>query len=140
MKFIVLALLGLLMLACCVSTAAYEPFPTAIKIETLASRTSSWDGTPYAAYPSGQPEITVLRFTIAPRTTMQWHSHPMPNAAYVLSGELIIEKIDGSRKHFVAGEVIPEVVGSVHRGISGAEPVVLIVFYAGTDGLSLSQQ
>ena len=140
MKLIVLALFVLLILAGCVSKAADGAFPSAIGIETLASSTSSWDGAAYAAYPSGQPEISVVKFTIAPHTTMQWHSHPMPNAGYVLSGELTIEKRDGTRKHFVAGEVIPETVGSVHRGISGAEPVVLIVFYAGTSGLPLSQQ
>ena len=140
LKVIVLALLALLVFAGCVSKAVDGAPPSAIAIETVASSTSSWDGAAYAAYPSGQPEISVVKFTIAPHTTMQWHSHPMPNAGYVLSGELTIEKSDGTRKHFVAGEVIPETVSSGHRGISGAEPVVLIVFYAGTPALPLSQQ
>jgi len=57
-----------------------------ITIERLAQSTSSWDGAPYEAYPSGQSQITVLQFTIAPHTVMTWHSHPMPSAGYVLAG------------------------------------------------------
>jgi quercetin dioxygenase-like cupin family protein len=120
--------------------AAEENASSGIQIETLTQSTSSWDGTPYKAYPAGQPQITVLKITIAPHTTMKWHSHPLPNAGYILSGELTIEKKDGTKKHFVAGQAVTETVDSVHRGITGAEPTVLIVFYAGSPGLPLSQQ
>ena len=113
--------------------------PSPITIETLAKTTSSWDGAPYRAYPSGQPQLTVLKITIAPHTTLKWHYHPMPNAAYILSGDLTLEKKDGSKKHFIAGQALTETVGSIHRGISGADPAVLIVFYAGTPGLALSR-
>lgn len=109
-----------------------------LKIETLAQNSSSWDGEPYAQYPIGKPQITVLKITIAPNTTLKWHSHPMPNAGYLLSGELIVEKQDGTRHHFVAGDTIAETVGSIHRGKTGIHPAVLIVFYAGTPGLPLS--
>jgi quercetin dioxygenase-like cupin family protein len=109
-----------------------------IQVETLIQSTSAWDGTPYKAYPAGQPQITVLKFTIAPNTTMKWHTHPLPNAGYILSGELTVEKKDGTKRHFKAGEAITETVGSVHRGITGRDPAVLIVFYPGTPGLPLS--
>jgi len=42
-------------------------------------------------------------------------------------------------QHFVAGQAVKETVNSVYRGITGAEPTVLIVFYPGTPGLPLSQ-
>ena len=90
-------------------------------------------------YPAGQPEITILKITIAPHTALKWHSHPMPNGAYILSSKLTIEKRDGTKRHFVAGQAITETVNSVHRGITGAEPTVLIVFYPGTPGLPLSR-
>jgi quercetin dioxygenase-like cupin family protein len=109
-----------------------------IQTETLVQSTSSWDGTPYVSYPAGQPQITVLKITIAPRTTMKWHSHPFPNAGYILSGELTIEKKDRTKQHFVAGQAVTETVSSVHRGMTGAEPTVLIVFYPGTPALPLS--
>jgi quercetin dioxygenase-like cupin family protein len=63
----------------------------------------------------------------------------MPNAGYILSGELTIQKKDGTKQHFVAGQAITETVNSVHRGIAGEEPTVLIVFYPGTPGMPLSK-
>jgi quercetin dioxygenase-like cupin family protein len=113
--------------------------PSSIETETLIQSASSWDGTPYISYPAGRPQITILKITVAPHTTMKWHSHPLPIAGYILSGELTIEKADGAKQHFVAGQAITETVNSVHRGITGAEPTVLIVFCPGTPGLPLSQ-
>jgi quercetin dioxygenase-like cupin family protein len=121
------------------SFAAEHTSPKSIKIETLANTTSAWDGAPYKSYPAGQPQLSVLKITIAPHTTMKWHSHSMPNAGYILSGELTIEKEDGTKKHFVAGQAVAETTGETHRGITGEKPVVLIVFYAGTPGLPLSR-
>ena len=62
----------------------------------------------------------------------------MPNAGYILSGDLTIEKKDGTKRHFVAGQAVTETVDSVHRGITGPEPTTLIVFYAGAVGKALS--
>ena len=121
----------------CVAQAANKPLQ--IQTEILIQSTSSWDGTPYVSYPAGRPQITILKITIAPHSTMEWHSHPLPNAGYVLSGELTIEREDGTKEHFVAGQAVTETVNSVHRGITGAERTVLIVFYPGTPGLPLSQ-
>jgi quercetin dioxygenase-like cupin family protein len=109
-----------------------------VQFETLTKTTSAWDSTPYKAYPTGQPQISIVKVTIAPHTVMKWHSHPMPNAGYILSGDLTVEKKDGTKRHFVAGQAITETVDSVHRGITGAKPAVLIVFYPGTPGLPLS--
>jgi hypothetical protein len=63
----------------------------------------------------------------------------MPNAAYIISGELTLEKKDGTEKHFVAGQALTELVDRTHRGLTGDAPAVLIVFYAGTAGLPLSE-
>ena len=86
-----------------VYSAAAEDVSSQIKTETLLQSTASWDGTPYKAYPAGQPKITVLKITIAGNTVMKWHSHPFPNAGYVLAGELTLEKKDGTTQRFVAG-------------------------------------
>jgi quercetin dioxygenase-like cupin family protein len=135
LKFITAAVL---LASCPLCFAAAEKSSSPIQVETLVQSTSSWDGTPYEAYPAGQPQITVLKMTIAPHTTLKWHSHPMPNVGYILSGELTIEKKDGTNKHFVAGQAVAETVDSIHRGITGAEPLVVIVFYPGTPGLPVS--
>ncbi len=107
--------------------------------ETLLAADASWNGAPYEAYPGGKPELTVLRITIPAHGDLPWHSHPMPNAAYVVSGEITVEDKSGMKKHFSAGQVIPETVNTLHRGITGDTAAVLIVFYAGTRGMPLSQ-
>ena len=111
-----------------------------VKVDVLMQSTTSWDGVPYAAYPAGQTELTMLKITIAPHTTWPWHTHPMPNAAYVLSGELTVEKAEGGlKRQLVAGDVLPETVNSTHRGYTGEQPVLLLVFYAGAQRVPLSR-
>jgi len=111
-----------------------------VQAETLIQSTASWDGTAYTAYPKGQPQLSVVKVTIPAHTAMPWHSHPIPNAGYILSGELTIETKDGVKKHFVAGQAVTETVHTIHRGVTGAEPAVLIVFYAGIPGMPLSEK
>src|ERR1700759_1862717 len=72
--------------------------PLEIQTEVLIQSTSSWDGTLYISHPAGRPQITALKITIAPHTTMKWHAHPLPNAGYILSGELTIEREDGTKE------------------------------------------
>lgn len=111
----------------------------AVQSQTLLRASSSWDGDPYKSYPSGRPELTILKITLAPRTELEWHSHPMPNAAYIVAGELTLErKKDGKKQRFAAGQAVSETVDTFHRGVAGCEPVVLIVFYAGTPGMPLT--
>jgi quercetin dioxygenase-like cupin family protein len=127
-----------------VATAACGPVlaeaPSSVKVDTLLKTDSAWDGTRYEAYPSGQPQITVQRIEVPPHSSLPWHTHPMPIAGYVVSGEITVEKPDGEKRTVLAGQVLPETVGSVHRGTTGEQPVTLIVFYAGVDGMPLSRQ
>ena len=112
-----------------------------VQTETLMKSSSSWDGTPYQSYPDAPPELTVSKITIPPHSALPWHTHPMPNAGYVLSGQLTVEKKQtGQIKTLTAGQVLPEMVGGLHRGMTGDEGAVLIVFYAGTKGMPLAQQ
>jgi quercetin dioxygenase-like cupin family protein len=110
-----------------------------IQVEQLLQTTHSWDGTRYAGYPSGQPQITVLKIIVPKNTALDWHQHPMINAGYVLSGEIILEKKDTrERKAFHAGQALAECVNLTHRGYTMDQPAELIVFYAGEPGLPLS--
>jgi quercetin dioxygenase-like cupin family protein len=113
---------------------------SAVRSEVLLRSSSSWDGQPCKAYPSGQPELSILKITVPAHTNLEWHSHPIPNAAYILTGELTIErKKDGRKQPFTAGQTLPEMVDTLHRGVTGDQPVVLIVFYAGSLGVPLTQ-
>jgi quercetin dioxygenase-like cupin family protein len=64
--------------------------------ETLLQTTQSWNGRRYVHYPSGQPQLTTIKVTLAPHTALPWHTHPFPNSVYVLSGTLTLrDRYDG---------------------------------------------
>ena len=108
---------------------------------TVIKRTSqSWEGTPYTSYPQGQPEMTLLRIRIPANTDLKWHTHPMPNMGYVVSGQLLVETRDtGKQITLLPGDALSELVGISHRGRTAAQPVELLVFYAGRPGMPLSE-
>jgi len=84
--------------------------------ETLLQTTQSWNGKPYLHYPSGQPQLTTLKVTIAPHTSLPWHSHPIPNAVYVLSGTLTLhDRASGKTLVVHQGQAVAESVDDVHR-------------------------
>lgn len=118
---------------------AAEEDTSGVRSGVLLRSRSSWDGTPYHAYPEGVPELNVLKITVPARGELQWHAHPTPSAAYVLSGEITVEaQGNGKQQHFSAGQVIPETVDAWHRGVVGDAPAVFIVFYAGAADVPLS--
>jgi len=119
---------------------AAENDQSVVRSETLLRSATSWDGERYKSYPSGQPVLSMLKITVPPHTKLEWHGHPMPSAAYLVSGELTLErKKDGKKQYFTAGQAVPETVNTLHRGITGDEPTLIIMFYAGTVDEPLSQ-
>lgn len=112
---------------------------SAITVQELMRTKVSWNGAAYGAYPEGVAEPVVAKITIPSGGVLPWHSHPMPSFAYVLSGEITVEDETGKKRRFSAGEVMPETVHTVHRGIVGDAPASFIVFYVGTQGMPLSQ-
>ncbi len=107
--------------------------------ETLLQSGQAWNGQQIEHYPAGKPEITVMKMTIPAHSELPWHTHPMPNTAYILSGSLIIEdKTGGETKTFNAGEAFNESIDIAHRGFTTDQPAELIIFYAGAEGMDLS--
>lgn len=106
--------------------------------EPVLSATAAWNGAAYTAYPAGVPELTVRKVTIPAGSALSWHTHPMPSAAYLVSGELTVEAPGGAKRRVVAGEAFAETVHQVHRGVAGDRPAVLIVFYAGVHAMPLA--
>jgi len=118
------------------SNVQTPPQPSA---QVLLRSTSSWDGTPYERYPKGPPELTLLQVNIPADTELGWHLHPIPSAAYILSGEVWVETREGGHNtHLKQGDTIAALVNIQHRAKTGAVPVDLLVFYAGTEGVPLS--
>ncbi|RDK97016.1 cupin domain-containing protein [Enterobacillus tribolii] len=111
-----------------------------IAVTSLLRTTTSWDGTRYAGYPAGQPEITVLKITLSPHSLLPWHIHPVPSAVYILDGELTVENhINGEKITLRKGSVMPDMVNRIHRGFTRDQHASLIVFYAGSPGMILTQ-
>jgi quercetin dioxygenase-like cupin family protein len=107
--------------------------------EVLLQADQSWNGQPYTQYPKGRPELTMLKVTLAPHTVLPWHTHPFPNAGYVLSGTLTLhDKASGKTRVVHQGEAFAESVNDVHRGEAGDEPAVLLITYAGIPGVPTS--
>jgi quercetin dioxygenase-like cupin family protein len=119
-------------------TSSSVPVST-VESTVLLKSSSSWDGTAYDTYPVGKPELTVLNIKIPANTALKWHEHPMPNAAYIVSGNLTVETREGNKSILLKpGDVLPEMVNRQHRGLTGDSAVELVVFYAGTPGMPLS--
>lgn len=107
--------------------------------EILLQASQSWNGKPYTHYPTGQPQLTTIRLTIAPHTALPWHTHPFPNVVYVLSGTLTLhDRASGKTLVIHQGQAVGESVDAVHRGETGDEPAVLLITYAGTPGVPTS--
>ncbi|KPY85597.1 cupin domain-containing protein [Pseudomonas syringae pv. tagetis] len=120
--------------------AAAQQAKATVDSRVLLKSQASWDGTPYESYPEGRPELTLLKIKIPANTALKWHSHPIPNAAYVVAGEITVEARDSKKRiHLKKGDALAEMVDIVHRGQTGDMPVELIVFYAATAATPLSQ-
>jgi quercetin dioxygenase-like cupin family protein len=141
MKTLALARLLVTLLALFpLSGCSQESSPSAIEREVLLQSSTSWDGTSYTRYPDAAPELSLLKLRIPANTELNWHKHPIPNAAYILSGELTVESREsGQVRSFKQGEALAEMVDITHRGKTGDKPVELIVFYAGSQGIPLSE-
>ena len=110
-----------------------------IEVQQILQTSQSWDGQHYQSYPTGQPQLTVLRIKVPPNTALHWHHDPVISVGYVVSGHLTIEKRDtGERTIVQAGQAVGETVQTTHRGFTTDEPVELVVFYAGQVGLPIT--
>jgi quercetin dioxygenase-like cupin family protein len=146
LKYRSTALTGALLLSACLtgvtSIVLAQEAPANVATaqrETLLQTTQSWNGKPYTHYPAGQPQLTTLKVTLAPHTSLPWHSHPVPNAVYVISGTLTLrDRASGKTLVVHQGQVVGESVDDVHRGEAGDEPAVLLITYAGTPGVPTS--
>ncbi len=106
-----------------------------VSVQVLAKTDSSWNGDKLPAYPTGKPQITILRIKIPAGAKLPWHEHPVINAGILLRGELTVVTDDGQRLHLKAGDSIVEVVNKWHYGMNeGSKPAEIIVFYAGSPG------
>ena len=107
-----------------------------VTVTTLVRSDRSWNGTQLPPYPSGQPEVTVLRIRIPAGVALPQHLHPVINAGMLLKGRLKVITDRGQTKVLAAGDGLIEVVNQLHAGRSlGPGPAEIVVVYAGVKGL-----
>lgn len=137
-RLVAAAVLVAALASAAVTAAGAEPGPS-VKTETLVQSGTAWNGKPYERYAAGSPQLTVLRMTIPAHASLPWHTHVMPNAAYIVSGHLTVEdRATGRKRTMHAGDAFNEQVGPVHRGFTDDEPCVVVVTYAGVAGMPAS--
>lgn len=101
----------------------------------------SWDGANLPDYPQGQPELVAIKYIIPPGKKLNWHHHLVMNHGVLVQGELTIIVLDGRIKVVRAGDVVVEMVDTIHHGENrGTEPVVLYMFYLSQKDKPLSVQ
>lgn len=116
--------------------SAQAPNTASATFDVLLKSTTSWNGKRYTAFPKGQPELRVLKMMVPPNTALPWHTHPFPNAGYVLKGQLTIEdKASGAKHTFRKGQAFSESVNDIHMGVSGKTPAIVVITYAITPGV-----
>jgi quercetin dioxygenase-like cupin family protein len=128
-----------LLLAATNITAGHHLTVETARVETLLRADSSWNGKPYTHYARGRPQLTLLKVTLKPNSALPWHTHPMPNAGYILSGDLTLhDRASGVTHTYHAGESFAESVNTEHRGEAGPNGAVLLITYAGVPGMPTS--
>lgn len=112
-----------------------------IVVEALAKTSVAADGLPIHYLQTDRPEVTALLVEIPPGAETGWHRHPVPVYAYLLQGSIEVESATGDKHTYHAGEAIVEMVGTPHNGINrGTEPVRIVAFYTGEQGLPNTQK
>lgn len=113
---------------------------TVIKKE-LIHTSQSWDGAELPNYLEGRPEIVAMKYEFPIGQKLDWHHHPVINFGILVQGELTIIDKDGNEKVVHEGEVVVEMVNTIHRGENrGSKPAILYMFYTSQKDLPLSVQ
>ena len=112
-----------------------------VKTTELLRTSNSWDGARLPAFPNENAEIITMRYEFPPGKKLGWHHHDVINFGFLQQGELTIIDINGNVKVVRAGEVVVEMVGTIHHGENnGTETAILYMFYVAQKGTPLSAQ
>ncbi len=126
----------------CISSCVADTLaPSSSTVVLLDGQTTSWDGATLVDYPTSKPAITLLKITVAPKSKLPQHYHPVINVGYMLEGSLTVTDDKGNSKTINAGEPLIETVNTIHYGENrGDTDAVILVFYAGTQGVAITEK
>lgn len=139
LAFIGIVICSISILASCNKKSNDEGTITEVKSTELLRTSQSWNGEELPDYPQGRPELVAVKYVIPAGQKLGWHHHTSMNHGVLVQGELAIIGLDGQTKIVREGEVVVEMVGSIHHGENrGTKPVVLYMFYISQEGEPLS--
>ena len=96
----------------------------------LIRTSQSWDGVELPDYFQGRPELVAVKYVFPAGQKLGWHHHPVMNYGILVQGELTIIGENGQEKTVHEGEVVVEMVNTIHHGENrGSKPVILYMFY-----------
>jgi quercetin dioxygenase-like cupin family protein len=98
----------------------------------------SWDGGTIH-YPEGMPKVTAVKIRLKNGEATPIHCHPVPLFAYILKGQLRVTTGLGQARVFKRGEALIEVMDTWHQGKAVKGPVELVAFYAGVEGVEVTE-
>jgi len=120
-----------LSLAFCFSAQAAKTTP-------LLDAETSWNGGTFH-YPEGTPKVTAVKIRLKQGESTAIHCHPVPLFAYILKGHLRVTTGLGQSRVFKRGEAMVEVMDTWHQGKAIRGPVELVAFYAGAEGIPVTE-
>jgi len=133
-------LTGLLLLTLSHTGITADDVGANAEVEVIAQTQMMWNGQALPPFTQGTPEITILRYTIAPGVRLPMHVHDYVNAGVVLEGTLTVYSADGETRQLKANDALIELVNVPHYGVNeGDTEAVILVFYAGEAGQPLSR-
>jgi quercetin dioxygenase-like cupin family protein len=88
-----------------------------------------------------KPEISILKITIPKHSELPLHDHPVINVGLLLIGELFEVDEIVNELTLKASDFVVEVVNKKHmRRNLGDKDAEIIVFYAGTSGMKITEK
>ncbi|MGF6710092.1 quercetin dioxygenase-like cupin family protein [Luteibacter sp. W1I16] len=105
----------------------------AIAATTGPSRNETSPGA-IQARADGQPEMRMLRISIEPGASLPWHRHTVPEAGYLLEGELHLETRQGASRVIRPGDSVEGGADVMRGGTAGPRGATVVVFYADAGG------
>jgi quercetin dioxygenase-like cupin family protein len=125
----------------CEKANAQDDQTQQVQATELIRTDKSWDGVDLPDYLKGRPELVAVKYVFPAGKKLGWHHHPVMNYGILAQGELTIIGQDGKEKVVKEGEVVVEMVNTIHHGENrGTKPVILYMFYLSQKGLPLAVQ
>jgi quercetin dioxygenase-like cupin family protein len=117
--------------ACAATTLIFGAAALAQNLPTAVTQTKGLKRIPLQKFdvPPGERETIMGIAEIAPNTDVARHTHPGPEADYVLEGDLTLMVEGQPAKVFKAGDSFNVSAGTVHAARSGANGAKILAVY-----------